>query len=455
MGTDTVVTRLAKFCCGLRFDNLDRVVVEKIKQLVIDQLAVEVACSVLPWNQSLYDYVRMLDARGKSTVVGYGLKTNVEYAVLANSTFGHGFEIDDVDLRGGPTGHPGSITVPVAIALAETRPVSGKRMIEAVVSGYEILSAIARGIQPSSHFGRGFHAQGSGGPFASAAVAGVLRGQDVPTLANTFSLAASHAGGIMEYANTGGSVKRLHAGLAAMGGVRSAFLSQLGWTGPPTAIEGKRGFCAAFAQEYNIEAITRDLGEKYACLGTIIKPYSCNANITPAIDALKTVLAENRLTSKDVEAIEVYTSSRAMKSAGGIGPEPEDKVGAQFSIHFSLAMTLVKGSNDFNTLLAVDLKDPELIRVAKKVRMIPDKEAEEKIEKGQLWARVEVVTKNERRFSNAQYAKGTPENPMNQEEVEKKARNLALGVLPAKKVEQLIEQCRHLDEMKDVSELTR
>lgn len=39
MGTDTVVTRLAKFCCGLRFDNLDRVVVEKIKQLVIDQLA--------------------------------------------------------------------------------------------------------------------------------------------------------------------------------------------------------------------------------------------------------------------------------------------------------------------------------------------------------------------------------------------------------------------------------
>ncbi len=185
MGTDTVVTRLAKFCCGLRFDDLDRVVVEKMKQLVIDQLAVEVACSVLPWNQSLYDYVRMLDARGKSTVVGYGLKTNVEYAVLANSTFGHGFEIDDTDLRGGPTGHPGSITVPVAIALAETRPVSGKRMIEAVVSGYEILSAIARGIQPSSHFGRGFHAQGSGGPFASAAVAGVLRGQDVPTLANT------------------------------------------------------------------------------------------------------------------------------------------------------------------------------------------------------------------------------------------------------------------------------
>jgi hypothetical protein len=44
---------------------------------------------------------------------------------------------------------------------------------------------------------------------------------------------------------------------------------------------------------------------------------------------------------------------------------------------------------------------------------------------------------------------------MSQEEVEKKARNLALDVLPAKKVEQLIEQCRHLDEMKDVSELTR
>ena len=149
MENETIVTKFAKFCCGLRFEDLEKRVVDKIKQLILDQLAVEIACAVLPWNKELYDYICMLDARGPCTVVGYDLKTNVEYAVMANSTFGHGFEIDDVDLRGGPVGHSGSITVPVAIAIAETRPrpVSGKRMIEAVVAGYEIMAAIARGIQ--------------------------------------------------------------------------------------------------------------------------------------------------------------------------------------------------------------------------------------------------------------------------------------------------------------------
>lgn len=259
----------------------------------------------------------------------------------------------------------------------------------------------------------------------------------------------------MEYANRGGNVKRLHAGLAAMGGIRSALLSERGWSGPPTAIEGKRGFCAAFAQDYNIEAMTNDLGKEYRSPGTIIKPYSCNANITPAIDALQAVLAANPVTSEEVEEIEIHHASRAQKSAGQIGPEPEDKVGAQFSIHFSLAMTLVKGSNDFNTLLAVDLQDPELIRVAKKVRMIPDQEAEEKITRGQLWARVVVKTKDGRRLSSSQYAKGSPENPLSQEEVEEKARGLASNVLEPSKVEELVDLCRHLEDMQDVSELAR
>ena len=454
MHADTVVTQLARFCCGLRFEDLDEAVVDKAKQLTLDQLGVEIACSVLPWNQGLCDYVRMLDSRGNCTVVGYGLKTNVEYAVLANATFGHGFEIDDFNSRA-TVGHPASVTVPVAIALAETRPTSGKRMIEALVSGYEVMSAIARGIQPSSHFGRGFHAQSSGGPFASAAVAGVLLQQDVPTLAQAFSLAASHAGGIMEYTNTGGNVKRLHAGMAASGGVRSALLAQRGWAGPPTAIEGQRGFCAAFADEYNIEAITEELGKNYWILYMALKPYSCNANIVAPIDALKAVLAETPITPEEVADIEVHLRSRGQKSVGGIGPEPPDIVGAQFSLHFSLAMTLVKGSNDFNTLLTVDLKDPELINVARKVRIVPDKRADEEEASGQRWGRVIVTTRDGRRLDKSQYAKGSLRNPMSQQEVEAKFQRLASSVLESRKVDKIVDLCRHLEDVEDVSQIAQ
>ncbi len=214
MSTEPITIRLARFCRDLRFEALDKAVVTKIKQHILDQIGVEIACATLPWNRDLYRYIESSRASGKCTVVDYPLKTNIEYAVLANATFGHGFEIDDY-VHTGRVGHVGAVTVPVAIALSETRPVSGKHMIEAIVSGYEIMAAIARGIQPSSIYGRGFHAQSTGGPFASAAVAGVILGEDVPTIANAFSLAASHAGGIMEYTNSGGNVKRLNAGMAA------------------------------------------------------------------------------------------------------------------------------------------------------------------------------------------------------------------------------------------------
>ena len=64
MENETIVTKFAKFCCGLRFEDLEKRVVDKIKQLILDQLAVEIACAVLPWNKELYDYICMLDARG-------------------------------------------------------------------------------------------------------------------------------------------------------------------------------------------------------------------------------------------------------------------------------------------------------------------------------------------------------------------------------------------------------
>ena len=50
MENETIVTKFAKFCCGLRVEDLEKRVVDKIKQLILDQLAVEIACAVLPWN---------------------------------------------------------------------------------------------------------------------------------------------------------------------------------------------------------------------------------------------------------------------------------------------------------------------------------------------------------------------------------------------------------------------
>ena len=60
-------------------------------------------------------------------------------------------------------------------------------------------------------------------------------------MTHALAIAGSHAGGTMEYDQSGGEVKRLHNGMACCGGLRSALLAQIGLTGPPTIFEGERG----------------------------------------------------------------------------------------------------------------------------------------------------------------------------------------------------------------------
>ena len=109
--------QLAQFVTETRFSDLSSEVVEKAKGLILDQLGCQLAFAFLPWNQQIYQYVRGKGvAGGPCTVVYYGLKTGPEEAAFANGTFGHGFEMDDVEMI--TTSHPGVVVIPPALAVA-------------------------------------------------------------------------------------------------------------------------------------------------------------------------------------------------------------------------------------------------------------------------------------------------------------------------------------------------
>ena len=134
---------LAKFVSDLKYEHLPPQVVARAKALILDQVGIMMACATLPWSKVIYDYVRDWgDCKAEATVAHYGYKTKVENAVFANSSFGHGFEIDDHYLPG--ESHPGCISVPSALAIGEREHASGKDLIVAVVAAYEIGRASCR-----------------------------------------------------------------------------------------------------------------------------------------------------------------------------------------------------------------------------------------------------------------------------------------------------------------------
>lgn len=63
---------------------------------------------------------------------------------------------------------------------------------------------------------RGFHETCILGVFGASAVAAKMLGMDPEHIAYAMSIAGSHASGTIEFAQSGGDVKRVHAGLRCL-----------------------------------------------------------------------------------------------------------------------------------------------------------------------------------------------------------------------------------------------
>ena len=443
-----ITRQLANFAAGLRYEDIPEEAVEKAKDCILDQIGVELIGSTLECNKIAYRYVTEMGSKAESTIVNYGTKVHALDAAFVNATFGQGCELDDVGFGSG--GHLGAATVPVALALSERRPVSGREVIASVVAGYDVMYRMLFAVRPSANH-RGFHSHGIAGPFAAATTAGRLLGLTGGEMVNAFGIAGSHSAGFTEYDLTGGEVKRIHAGLAARGGIQSAMLAQLGMTGPPTIIEGDKGFCRVFADHYNLSSITENLGTDFKIMKTWFKIYPCVSTVQGAIDALTLLVERDHIQHEEIQEIDVGLSETAAMHGGAIY-EPYDVTGAQFSLPFSLALRLLKKDNDLSLYMDQSLwRDSNVLALAKKVKTYGDPRA-----KGDKNYAVKMEVKlSGGRVSQAyqEFPRGCPLNPVTRNELRNKFKKLASVVLTTGKVENMIEKVDGFEKLDNVASL--
>jgi 2-methylcitrate dehydratase PrpD len=443
------------FVSGTGFDDLPPEVVEKTKYVVLDQLGCQLACSTLPWNELVCEHARSLGAVGHSTVVADGLETHPEAAALVNATFGHGFEIDDFHL--GCFAHPGCVAVPAALAMAEHCDLDGRELILAAALGAEVLLRVGRASGRSAVVERGFHETSMQGPFGAAAAASKALRLDGARTVNALSIAGSHASGTLEYGQSGGDVKRLHAGIAAAGGIRSAFLAERGLTGPPTILEGRRGVFQAFANTFDATAAVAGLCEHYHLSGVGFKAYCCMGLIHAQIDAVARILDEHPIRAEEIDEIVIGTSKLGLSHGGSIGPRPTDITAAQFSSHFGIGLTVAVGANDFaayRDAQAADFADPRVVDVASRVKVIVD-EACERAFPAHNMATATIRTRDGLTFSaTVPEATGFPDNPLPPSAIEEKFLRLATTILPGEQAKQLKDTILNLEAIDNVKQLT-
>src|SRR5205807_1998476 len=140
-----------------------------------------------------------------------------------NGTAIHGFELDDAHVSSSL--HPGAVTVPASLAVAEAVGAAGADVLVALAAGYEVglRVGICAGV---SHSTSGYHVTGTVGTFGAAAAAARLLRLSPEQSAHALGIGGTQAAGLYS-ARTGAMTKRFHAGRASQSGVIAANLAQL------------------------------------------------------------------------------------------------------------------------------------------------------------------------------------------------------------------------------------
>ena len=441
--------RLARFISGLTYESLSEGVIEKTKELILDQLGCQLAGATMPWSKAAYEYIADYKGpRQESTVVNHGLKTIAQDAAFANASFGNAFLGDDTDSV--CHAHLGAIIIPAALALGEREGISGKEFIRAVVAGYEVASRV--GAAAISAEGRGYHPGPIFGPFGVAAGAGAILEFDENEILSALGIAGSHASGLMEYSKSGGSVNRVHAGIAAYGGMRSALLAQRGFSGPATILEGEKGFLHAFSGEYFPDEITRGLGKEYRVHLIDLKAHCCCGTSGACLDAVSKIAHEHDIRPKEIREITAWVSPPTYRMTGAI-VRPKDVTSAQFGGRFGIALRLIKGDNTFKEYSEENLRDPEILNLEAKTEIILDEELGRTPESDHP-AKVMIKMADGTTFEETVLAaKGSILNPMTKDEVNEKFRGFASVVLSDHVTEAIIEKVEGLDTEDNILEL--
>jgi 2-methylcitrate dehydratase PrpD len=307
------------------------------------------------------------------------------------------------------------------------------------------------------HFFRGYHPQGTIGPFGATAAAGRMLRLDADQMQHALGLAGSQSGGLMA-AQEGAMVKRLHSGRAGQSGVMSALLARRGFTGISDALEaGFGGFCTTFAGDQADGAkLTDGLGKKWEILNIGFKQYSTAASIHTTLDVAKDLMTKYRFTADDCEKIVVHATTMTWIHCC-FHYEPRGVAGAQMNLLFGLACMLRHGDAFVDQFTEEMVSDPATIEfIHKRIETMPDEELDKAGALGRHAIWMEVWLKDGRRVTGrADQRKGSPQNPMSRADIQRKYRNLASRILPEKRVNAIEELVLDLENVKDVRELSR
>lgn len=434
-------TLLARFVAEHDDAQIPEAVLHAAKRALVDHIGVTVAGSVDDATRRARNAFTADENASGATVVGTDMQVSAPSAAFLNAFASHVLDLDDVYNPPGTTVHGSCSVWPAILAVADTRPVTGRAALATFALGFEVETRIAHAAG-QTHYDAGWHVTGTSGHVGAAAAAARTLGLNSAQVEHAIAVGATQAAGLRVMA--GSDLKSMHPGKAAMDGVLAASLVEQDLTASANSLEGDFGYLAVMSGDPAPERISAGLGETWNLTSNGHKLYPSGSLTHPMLDGVLALVESEDLDPNDVSAIAVRVSPPAARFTDL--PCPVTRMQAKFSLRHCAAAAVVfrrLGTEELDVVTR-----PDIVDLRDRVKIVADPAL------GKQDADVEVVLTSGRTLTiEVRGNRGTPAAPLGDDELSTKFRSLVGPVLGADRTEKLLATCWNIDGIADVSTL--
>ncbi|MGH3510225.1 MAG: MmgE/PrpD family protein [Nocardioidaceae bacterium] len=436
--------RLARFVQATEPGVLPAGVAAHTRTLILDA----VGCALAGWAAEELPQIdqaeRALAGSGDSTIIGADRTSSMLGAVFQNAYLTTGITACDVYTPA--HFHVTPEVVPVALAIAEQRHLTGRELIAGVAAGGEVATRLAGSLDYAEFRRRGWHAPGIIGPIGAAATAAKLMGLDAVGTRRAMSLAVSQAGGT--FASWPTAAVKFHQCRGAVSGLLAGLLAEQGFEASSEPLMAEDGGLWASYAPGDVAALTAGLGERWELQNISLRMWPGATPVQALLTALLTDPTTQGIGAQEVRSMDIAVAPATYSSHRELA-RPHGAFEALLSFHFAAASALRDGRFGVDSIRPSAYEDPDLLRfIDERIRLTPD----ERVPRGGVHLRLSLA--DGRTLSVRQdHALGTPHEPMTASQAEAKFRAFAGTRLPPDRTEKLLVLMRDLDTVRDCADL--
>jgi 2-methylcitrate dehydratase PrpD len=328
-------------------------------------------------------------------------------------------------------------------------------VLRAVVVGYELAARIPRAVGAANLRAAGLASHGIGPVFGAAGAAASLLGLPRERIGDVLSCAAQQASGSWQWLHDVEHVEKafVFAGMGARNGLQAALLVEAGFRGVPDPFDDPAGWFRAGALaggDRDDEALVAGLDAPTALRDTAIKRHPVGGPAQPAVEALLHLVADlDRDARADIAHVRIAMPGRADAFRDAAMPA--------LNLRYLAAVVLVDGHLDVAAASSLDRlrHDEEIGARMASVEVVHDPAQETGTGRDRAEsAHVRLTLASGAVLEHAVgFVAGYPTHPMGRQDVEAKARALLAPHLGARRADEAIAACAHLDRLDRVDDL--